>query len=70
MVGAQKFTQRTLGNQQHKNRIPCVYGCVSSGTQWQFLRLEERTLVIDPVSRDLKPIEALVGSILQIFRDY
>lgn len=76
MVAAQKFTQRVytplrgaLGNQQRQNQISYVYGCVSSGTQWQFLRLEGRTLVIDPVSRDLKPIEALVGSILQIFQD-
>ena len=64
MVAAQKF------NQQRKNQILCVYGCVSSGTQWQFLRLAERTLVIDPVSLDLKPIGALVDLMLQIFRDF
>ena len=64
MVAAQKF------NQQRKNQILCVYGCVSSGTQWRFLRLEERTLMIDLVSCDLKPIEALVGSMLKIFRDF
>ena len=54
-------------SQDRARRLPCVYGCISSGAEWQFLRLEDRILTIDPIYRNLKPIEALIGSMLQIF---
>ncbi len=38
MVAAQRF------NQAKEQPITAVYGCVSSGTQWRFLKLEGQTL--------------------------
>jgi hypothetical protein len=41
MVAAQLF------NQQHKHPVPAVYGCVSAGDRWKFLRLTDNRLAID-----------------------
>jgi hypothetical protein len=41
MVAAQIF------NQKEGNEIPCIYGCVTTGESWQFLRLREKNLAID-----------------------
>ncbi len=42
MVAAQQF------NQQQGNAIETVYGVVTSGTVWRFLRLKGHTVEIDP----------------------
>ena len=41
MIAAQIF------NAQGQNNIPVVYGCVSTGTEWIFLKLEDKILTID-----------------------
>lgn len=41
MVAAQRF------NTQRKSDITTVYGCVSNGTEWKFLRLDGTRLDID-----------------------
>lgn len=64
MIAAQRF------NRQQQKQISCIYGCITSGTQWRFLKLCDRNLTIDPVDRNLEPLEVLVGSILQVFYNY
>lgn len=41
MIAAQIF------NERENNPIPIMYGCVSTGTEWLFLKLEHKTLTID-----------------------
>src|SRR4051794_21741685 len=41
MVGAQRF------NLREQTGIDTIYGCVSDGTEWKFLRLAGTTLTID-----------------------
>ncbi len=41
MYGAQLF------NKNHKSSLTIIYGCVTSGEIWQFLKLEENILTID-----------------------
>jgi hypothetical protein len=41
MIAAQIF------NDRENNPIPIMYGCVSTGTEWLFLKLEHKTLTID-----------------------
>jgi len=41
MVGA------TLYNQSENNHIKHIYGCVTTGEDWQFLRLQDKQLHID-----------------------
>jgi hypothetical protein len=55
MVAAQRF------NQVKEQPITAVYGCVSSGTQWRFLKLEGQTVTIDLVDYPLPPIEQILS---------
>ncbi|HEY9809653.1 MAG TPA: hypothetical protein V6D13_09945 [Halomicronema sp.] len=55
MVAAQKF------NELKGNQISAIYGCISSGTQWRFLKLEGQTVTIDLNDYPLFPIEQILG---------
>jgi hypothetical protein len=55
MVAAQKF------NQAADREIPIIYGSVTTGTQWQFLRLMGRDLTIDVTEFALNPLERILG---------
>ena len=47
MIGAQLFNQR-------KNQpIDTIYGCVTTGDRWQFLKLEKQELMIDRLEYSL-----------------
>ncbi len=48
----------TLG---YRHAIDSVFGCVTTGALWKFLRLENQTLYIDRVEIPLEPIERLLG---------
>jgi hypothetical protein len=55
MVAAQKFN---LANEQE---IATIYGSVTTGTQWQFLKLTGQDLTIDVTEYSLDPIERILG---------
>ncbi|MFB2893093.1 hypothetical protein ACE1CI_09290 [Aerosakkonemataceae cyanobacterium BLCC-F50] len=55
MIAAQKF------NQAKNQPIKTIYGTVSSGTQWRFLKLEEKTVTIDLTDYPLPPVEQILG---------
>lgn len=55
MIAAQKF------NQAKNKPITTIYGTVSSGTQWRFLKLEEQTVTIDLTDYPLPPVEQILG---------
>ncbi len=42
MVGAQIF------NQRKQQPIESIYGCVTTGDRWQFLKLKQQELIINP----------------------
>jgi hypothetical protein len=55
MVAAQSYNQL-------KNRsIPVIYGCVTSGTLWQFLKLEDSKVTIDPTNYLVTPVQKILG---------
>lgn len=55
MVAAQRFNAA-------KNRpIPTIYGSISNGTQWRFLKLEGNTVTIDLMDYPLPPVEQILG---------
>jgi ABC-type uncharacterized transport system substrate-binding protein len=55
MVAAQSYNQL-------KNRsIPVIYGCVTSGTLWQFLKLEDGNVTIDPTNYLVTPVQKILG---------
>ncbi|GAB1538901.1 hypothetical protein NUACC21_15650 [Scytonema sp. NUACC21] len=55
MIAAQRF------NEARGQSLKTVYGCVSSGTQWRFLKLEEQTVTIDLMDYPLPPIESILS---------
>ncbi|MEM1392806.1 MAG: hypothetical protein AAGG00_05830 [Cyanobacteria bacterium P01_H01_bin.150] len=55
MVAAQRF------NEVRGKLINTIYGCVSSGTQWRFMKLEAQTVTIDLMDYSLPPVEQIVS---------
>lgn len=55
MIAAQKFN---LANGQE---VPTIYGSVTTGTQWQFLKLSGKDLTIDTTEYALNPIDRILG---------
>lgn len=55
MVAAQRFN--LAGN----NAIATIFGSISNGTQWRFLRLEEDNVTIDLTDYTLPPIGQILG---------
>jgi len=63
MVAAQRFNARSSKN------LP-VYGVVTTGMIWKFLRLEEKTIWIDQEDYFIKEIGKLLGILASPFRVY
>ncbi|HEY9908035.1 MAG TPA: hypothetical protein V6D18_10605, partial [Thermosynechococcaceae cyanobacterium] len=63
MVAAARF------NEQRQQAIPSVYGVVTSGNQWQFLKLTERTVTIDLNIYPLPPVEQILGFLVWLIQD-
>jgi hypothetical protein len=55
MVAAQMFNQ-TAGK-----AIPVIFGCVTSGKLWQFLKLEGKNVTIDVNEYQIKPVDRILG---------
>jgi len=60
MVAAQRF------NEAAQNSISTIYGCISSGTQWRFLKLEGTTATIDLTDYPLPPVEQILALLVWI----
>jgi hypothetical protein len=55
MLAAQRF------NLNHQQSIPVVYGAVTSGTLWQFLKLTAQVATIDVNEYPLMPVDRILG---------
>ena len=55
MVAAQRF------NAEKGNDIPCIYGTITSGTDWKFLRLEGKCLHIDMTTYTIERCDRILG---------
>jgi len=60
MVAAQQF------NLQESNVTPVIYGIVTSGTVWKFLKLEQSQVFIDFEEYYIKDINIILGIILSM----
>ncbi|MFB2892043.1 hypothetical protein ACE1CI_03750 [Aerosakkonemataceae cyanobacterium BLCC-F50] len=63
MVAAQLF------NQANQINIPTIYGAVSNGTQWRFLKLEGTTVAIDLMDYALPPVDQILGFLVWMVRE-
>jgi hypothetical protein len=60
MVAAQTF------NQQQGNAIATIYGSVTSGSLWRFLKLENQTVTFDLKEYAMPPVEQILGILVYI----
>ncbi|NJK70134.1 MAG: hypothetical protein HC789_17205 [Microcoleus sp. CSU_2_2] len=58
MLAAQLF------NEQEGNNISIIYGAVTSGTVWRFLKLERNVIYIDPIEYYLRDVGKILGILL------
>ena len=63
MVAMQKF------NEAKGKPISVIYGSVSNGTQWRFLKLEEKIVSIDLNDYALPPVDEILGMLVWMLRD-
>ena len=63
MVAAQLF------NRERGNDIPTVYGVLTTGTYWKFLRLVETTVYVDVTEYYVQDAERIVGIIVAMIQE-
>lgn len=64
LLAAQHF------NLKHHSEFPVLYGCVTTGEVWQFLRLEDKNLNLDTERFTLDVLPELLGVFKQILQSY
>ncbi|MEG5062906.1 hypothetical protein QUB33_04680 [Microcoleus sp. B3-A4] len=64
MVAAQLF------NKREHNSIPAVFGCVTTGVVWRFLKLEGNNLIIDSDVYCLDNVPMILGVLQKIVNLY
>lgn len=57
-------------NEREQSVIPFIYGAVTTGTDWKFLKLENKTVYIDRDVYYLKQIETLMGIFVYTVEQY
>ena len=62
MVAARMFNERAGRSERP------VYGCVTTGEDWQFLRLDGQELVIDPSRRYINQVGSVLAALLAAVR--
>jgi len=55
-----------LFNERDGTHLPAVHGCVTSGSTWRFLRLEEKTMAIDLHEHYLGDLPKILGILVSI----
>ena len=51
-------------NAENNASIKTIYGCVTSGTLWRFLKLEDNVVTIDLADYPLEPIDRLLAMLV------
>ncbi|MDJ0737821.1 MAG: hypothetical protein QNJ47_27815 [Nostocaceae cyanobacterium] len=55
MIAAQRF------NEQNNQSVPTIFGAVTTGDRWKFLKLESNTVTIGLLEYNLPPVEQILG---------
>jgi len=63
MVAAWKF------NQSNGKPLPTIYGSVSSGTAWKFLKLEQTQVTIDLTEYPLPPVDLILSFLVWMVQE-
>ncbi len=65
MFAAQEFNQSA---NQSKNTI--VYGCVTTGTGWKFLKLDDQVASIDVTEYPIPPVDQVLGVLVWMVKQF
>jgi hypothetical protein len=57
-----------LFNDQKQNTIKIIYGAVTIGTIWQFLKLEDKTISIDLTEYYIKDVKKILGILISAIK--
>ena len=60
MIGARIY------NEEAGTIIPCIYGCITTGDAWQFLKLEGSLITVDDRKYFLSELEVLLGALQRV----
>ena len=60
MVGARVF------NDRENNTIPCIYGGVTTGSIWKFLKLEKNLVYLEKGEHHINDLDSLFAILVQI----
>jgi hypothetical protein len=63
MVAAQRF------NEANNNPIPTIYGSVTSGTAWRFMKLEGQIVTIEVRDYPFPPVETILSMLVWMVRE-
>ncbi|MCC3493103.1 MAG: hypothetical protein JGK30_16050 [Microcoleus sp. PH2017_40_RAT_O_B] len=63
MVAAQRF------NEINNNPIPIIYGSVTTGTAWRFMKLEGQVVTIDVSDYPFPPVETILSMLVWMVRE-
>lgn len=63
MIAARQF------NESHKTPIAHVHGCVTTGEDWQFLRLDDNNLIVDDDRYYINDVDKILGILLAIMSE-
>ncbi|MGK7925496.1 MAG: hypothetical protein AB4290_09650 [Spirulina sp.] len=63
-LGSQRF------NDREENEIAAIYGCVTTGEDWQFLQLEGDRILIDARRYYINELEKVLGIFQSILDSY
>jgi hypothetical protein len=56
-------------NEREGNQIATIYGCVTSGTNWRFLKLKEQVIEIDLSEYYLRDVNKILGILASAIRN-
>lgn len=62
MIAAQRF------NEDNNTSIPIIYGTVTTGDRWKFLKIENQTVTIGLMEYTLPPLEEILGILASFIR--
>jgi hypothetical protein len=63
MVAAQRF------NKAKKKPVNTIFGSVTSGTQWRFMKLEENTVTFDLSEYPVPPVDFILSFLIWMIRN-
>ncbi len=64
LIGAQLF------NQREGNDLPILYGCVTTGSDWKFMKLEGKTITIDTETYYVDNLSTILGNFQKIISSF